>query len=107
MASLLHYTLNNAPSVRALMDEVRESELRGTIQALSTHWTNRYYNVQNGADASTGSRTSGRSSPPGARTSRWSSSRTPSSSPPSSPPSGAPRCPTRWWCSVGTWTPST
>ncbi|WNG24838.1 M20/M25/M40 family metallo-hydrolase [Cystobacter fuscus] len=53
VASLLHYTLNNAPSVRALMDEVRESELRGTIQALSTSWTNRYYNVQNGADAST------------------------------------------------------
>ncbi|OJH42814.1 M20/M25/M40 family metallo-hydrolase [Cystobacter ferrugineus] len=47
------YTINNAPSVKALMDEVRESELRGTIKALSSNWTNRYYNVQNGADAST------------------------------------------------------
>jgi leucyl aminopeptidase len=52
-ASLISYNINNAPSVKALMDEVREPELRSTIQALSGNWTNRYYNVQNGADAST------------------------------------------------------
>ncbi|HEX8538792.1 MAG TPA: M20/M25/M40 family metallo-hydrolase, partial [Cystobacter sp.] len=34
------------------MAEVREPELRGTIQALSTNWTNRDYTLKNGADAS-------------------------------------------------------
>jgi bacterial leucyl aminopeptidase len=53
VASLITYDLNNAPSVNALLDEVRETEIRGIINSLSTNWTNRYYNVQNGADAST------------------------------------------------------
>ncbi|MET0404559.1 MAG: M20/M25/M40 family metallo-hydrolase [Cystobacter sp.] len=53
VASLITYTVNNAASVNALLAEVQETELRGTINSLSTNWTNRYYNVQNGADAST------------------------------------------------------
>ncbi|WNG15814.1 M20/M25/M40 family metallo-hydrolase [Cystobacter fuscus] len=52
VASLISYNINNAPSVNALLDEVQETELRGTINSLSTNWTNRYYDVQSGADAS-------------------------------------------------------
>ncbi|ATB37612.1 hypothetical protein CYFUS_003037 [Cystobacter fuscus] len=53
VASLITYDINNAPSVNALLDEVQETEIRGTINSLSTNWTNRYYDVQSGADAST------------------------------------------------------
>jgi leucyl aminopeptidase len=53
VASLITYNINNGPSVNALMAEVQETEIRGTINSLATNWTNRYYNVQNGADAST------------------------------------------------------
>ncbi|OJH39686.1 M20/M25/M40 family metallo-hydrolase [Cystobacter ferrugineus] len=52
VVALITYDINNAPSVNALLDEVRETEIRSTIHALSTNWTNRYYNVQSGADAS-------------------------------------------------------
>ena len=52
-ASLLSYNINNPDTVSALLGSVTETEIRGTINSLSSNWTNRYYNVQNGADAST------------------------------------------------------
>jgi len=51
--TLASYTLNNAVTVNALLGEIREGNILNTINSLSTNWTNRYYNVQNGADAST------------------------------------------------------
>ncbi|MBM7113457.1 M20/M25/M40 family metallo-hydrolase [Archangium primigenium] len=45
------YSINNAPSVNALLAEVRELNIRNTINSLSTNWTNRYYNAQTGQDA--------------------------------------------------------
>ncbi|WP_434391427.1 M20/M25/M40 family metallo-hydrolase [Melittangium boletus] len=53
MALAASYTLNNAASVNALLADIQEINIRNTINSLSTNWTNRYYNVQNGADAST------------------------------------------------------
>ncbi|WP_342747706.1 M20/M25/M40 family metallo-hydrolase [Melittangium boletus] len=51
--TLASYTLNNGATVNALLGEIQEINIRNTINSLSTNWTNRYYNVQNGADAST------------------------------------------------------
>ncbi|ATB28759.1 hypothetical protein MEBOL_002208 [Melittangium boletus DSM 14713] len=45
------YFINNAPSVNALIGEVRELDIRNTINSLSTNFTNRYYNAQSGQDA--------------------------------------------------------
>ncbi|WNG30435.1 M20/M25/M40 family metallo-hydrolase [Cystobacter fuscus] len=51
-ASLISYNINNPETVSALLGSVTETEIRGTINSLSSNWTNRYYNVQNGLDAS-------------------------------------------------------
>ncbi|KFA87549.1 hypothetical protein Q664_46840 [Archangium violaceum Cb vi76] len=53
LASLAAYTLNNAPSVNAMLGGVQELNIRNTINTLSTNWTTRRYNVQSGADAAT------------------------------------------------------
>jgi leucyl aminopeptidase len=52
-ALLDSYTINNGPSVNAMMSGVQEINIRNTINALSTNWTTRRYNVQSGADAAT------------------------------------------------------
>jgi leucyl aminopeptidase len=52
-ASLLAFTINNGPSVNAMMSSVQELNLRSTVNSLSTNWTTRRYNVQSGADAAT------------------------------------------------------
>jgi leucyl aminopeptidase len=46
------YTLNNAPSVNAMLSGVQELNIRNTINSLSTNWTSRRYNLQSGIDAS-------------------------------------------------------
>lgn len=51
--AVINYNINNGASARALLNEVTETEIRGTINSLASNWPNRYYNVQNGADAST------------------------------------------------------
>jgi leucyl aminopeptidase len=51
MASLVSYTLNNAPSVNAMLSGVQELNIRNTINSLSTNWTSRRYNLQSGIDA--------------------------------------------------------
>ncbi len=45
------YTLNNGPSVNAMMSGVQELNIRNTINSLSTNWTSRRYNLQSGIDA--------------------------------------------------------
>jgi bacterial leucyl aminopeptidase len=52
-ALLATYTINNAPSVNAMLAGVQELNIRNTINTLSTNWTTRRYNVQSGADAAT------------------------------------------------------
>jgi leucyl aminopeptidase len=47
------YTLNNAPSVNAMLSGVQELNIRNTINSLSTNWTSRRYNLQSGIDAAT------------------------------------------------------
>jgi leucyl aminopeptidase len=49
--SLISFTINNAPSVNAMLGGVAELNIRNTINSLSTNWTTRRYNVQTGADA--------------------------------------------------------
>ena len=49
----ISYLINNGPSVNALMNSVQELNIRNTVNSLSTQWTNRYYNAQGGANAST------------------------------------------------------
>jgi len=51
LASLVSYTLNNAPSVNAMLSGVQELNIRNTINSLSTNWTTRRYNLQSGIDA--------------------------------------------------------
>ncbi|WNG50713.1 M20/M25/M40 family metallo-hydrolase [Archangium minus] len=53
LAALISYTLNNAPSVNAMMAGVQELNIRNTINSLSTNWTSRRYNQQSGKDAAT------------------------------------------------------
>jgi leucyl aminopeptidase len=45
------YTLNNGPSVNAMLSGVQELNIRNTINSLSTNWTTRRYNLQSGIDA--------------------------------------------------------
>jgi len=45
------YTLNNGPSVNAMLAGVQELNIRNTINSLSTNWTSRRYNLQSGIDA--------------------------------------------------------
>ncbi|KFA87069.1 M20/M25/M40 family metallo-hydrolase [Archangium violaceum] len=51
LASLVSYTLNNGPSVNAMLSGVQELNIRNTINYLSTTWTTRRYNLQSGIDA--------------------------------------------------------
>jgi leucyl aminopeptidase len=53
LASLISYNINNGPSVNAMLAGVQELNIRNTINALSTNWTSRRYNLQGGIDAST------------------------------------------------------
>jgi len=53
LAALLSYNINNGPSVNAMLAGVQELNIRNTVNALSTNWTTRRYNVQSGADAAT------------------------------------------------------
>ncbi|HEY0096205.1 MAG TPA: leucyl aminopeptidase, partial [Archangium sp.] len=51
VSSVLNYTINNGPSVNAMLAGVQELNIRNTINSLSTNWTTRRYNVQSGIDA--------------------------------------------------------
>jgi len=51
--SLINFTVNNGPSVNAMLGGVQELNIRNTINSLSTNYVNRYYTNQSGADAAT------------------------------------------------------
>ncbi|MDY7224882.1 M20/M25/M40 family metallo-hydrolase [Hyalangium rubrum] len=53
LGTLATYTINNGPSVNAMLSGVQELNIRNTINSLSTNWTTRRYNVQSGKDAAT------------------------------------------------------